>query len=350
MGSILLGLFLVAQIVLAAGRLLPNTGLGLEGAVQGPQWVPVVPGRARVSLRTASALVVTTGSEKYWRVSLAGQPGALALKVLRVPQVLPGGTLVTVDMARLDGRLRIVGVGGAPAWLDPDGRAVAVFDVADRALWALMATDPRPHPLGPEDPDAPGALVWSETGDRLTYLSGRPARLWSWQVGSYARSMGPAAGTPLAVRPDGTTVVALTGGTPGIFLPNVRGAVPVASAHVVSAAPDGREAVVGVGNRLYMMDLDTAMALLLPVPARDATGDVVWDANGDVALLAREAGGTDNVVVASLASRSVDTVPLPAGLRPAQHGLVAVGGGRIIMTFEVKGSPVTYMMVPGQSA
>jgi hypothetical protein len=101
---------------------------------------------------------------------------------------------------------------------------------------------------------------------------------------------------------------------------------------------------------LYVMDLDTSMALRLPELGPLAIRDVAWDPGGDVAALTKPAGKPEEIVVASLASRGVDVLPLPNGLTPVERGLVAFSAGRLLMTFEVKGAPVTYMMVPGASA
>jgi dipeptidyl aminopeptidase/acylaminoacyl peptidase len=333
-GSILLGLFLLSQIALTGGRLWP--ALAVFGpSVAAPGWQPVLPTAARVALALPDTLVLAGSNGQYWRLGWSGTPQARPFHPHTVEQLLPGGVLVQVDLVRLAGAWRLVGVRGAPSWPSPDGRAAAVYDSADGAFWALIADDVRPRPLGRADPVDPNALVWSPAGDRLAYLSGAPAQLWSWQVGHYARALAGIAGRPLAVRADGTLVLAAAGGDPALYLPGMAVVVPVVAGRVVSVAPGGTDALVVHDQRVFLVDLDSGRARPLPLtPA--LLGSTVWTADGRVAIVRR--GRDGRVLLASLGGWQ--WLEPPAGARTLT--VVALRGRRLFVVAARAGQEVTY--------
>jgi hypothetical protein len=334
--AILLGMFVLAQAWWVWGH-----GRGAQNAIGPAQegWRLLLAGRARVSVATDGDLVMATGPRRYFLTQGDGRIRRLSLT--EVPQVLPGAQLVKVQLAPVAGKLRLVGVQGVPAWVSPNGVAAAVYDPRDRSLWALLADDPRPRPLGPEDPHDPGALVWSQGGGKLAYLSGRPAELWLWQVGHYAQDLGRAPGVPVAVRGDGSLVVALPNGAPGMVLPGVAGVVPAAESPVVSSSPDGGYVLVGHGGRLWLLNLGTGLAAPLPL-GRAAVQDVAWGPQGQVAV---ETVAGDLWWVDGSTHRAI-RLTLPAGARLAPHGLVTVWRGRLVAVLDTSRGPMTYLYTP----
>jgi hypothetical protein len=151
-GSILLGLFLLSQIILQGGRLWPALPAIGHTSPTTATWTPLLPTAARLAVTLPGTLVLEGENGAVWRLSPPSSQRADALSVRTVDQELPGGVMVRIQLARLGGGERIVGVDGATAWASPDGRAAALYDRADRAFWAILATDVRPRPLGAVDP------------------------------------------------------------------------------------------------------------------------------------------------------------------------------------------------------
>ncbi len=340
-GSILLGLFLLSQIILQGGRLWPALPAIGRGAPVASGWAPLVPTRVRLALTLPGDLVLRGENGALWRVSAASPTRAEPVAARSVSQELPGGVMVSVELARLGGGRRIVSVEGARAWTSPDGRASALYDPVDRAFWALVASDVRPRPLGAVDPAAPSGLAWSARGDRLAYLSGRPGHLWSWRVGTYAQEIAGAYGRPLAVRADGGLVLGTRNGDPALYLPGVGVAVPVASGRVLAVAPTGRQALIAHGGKVFLTDLESGRASLLPLaPAQVA--QAVWDSDGSVAILRRGASGRHDVLVAT-ADGGLRWLRPPAGTSASGSSLVALSGGHLLAVFERGGVAVTYV-------
>lgn len=340
-GSILLGLFLLSQVILQGGRLWPALPVLGTGAAA-PAWTPIVPTRTRAVLALPTSYILQGSNGTFWHLTLGEAPGVSPVSTSAVPQILPGGVAVRVRVARLAGALRILGVDGAPAWPSPDGRAVAVYDRADGALWAMLATDVRPRPLGSADPSHPGTLVWSTQGDRLAYLAGSPGHVWAWRVGTYASELGTAHGLPVAVRSDGSLVLAGGGGDPTVFLPGVGASVPVAAGRVLSASPYGHEALLDHAGHVYLTDLDTGDAVALPLtPA--LVGETVWQSGGAV-VVARRSGTRDRVLLASLAPGRARWLVFPRGTSLSPGGLVALRDNRLVCVLSgAQGSEVTYV-------
>ncbi len=340
-GSILLGLFLLSQILLQGGRLWPV--LPALGRVRSAPalWTPLLPTAARVSVTVADRLVLLAENGSAWTVGTTGSAAAVPLTSRVVSQELPGGVVIGVRLVRLAGEERIAAVAGARAWISPDGRAAAVYDPADRALWALVANDVRPRPLGAVDPSAPGGLAWSARGDRLAYLSGHPGHLWSWRVGSYAQEIGGAYGVPVAVRSDGGLVLTTRMHDAALYLPGVGVAVPAASGDVLSASPDGRDALLAQAGRVFLTDLESGRAALLPIAPERVT-NVVWAGDDAVAVLGRDDTGHGGVLVATPAGGRRWLRP-PSGASIRHASLLALLDGQLIAVFERRGVAVTYI-------
>lgn len=340
-GSILLGLFLVSQVILQAPRLWPAMPVFGRGEVL-PAWSAVVPTRTRAVVTLADQVVLQGTNGALWALSGGVHVLARPLATRVVDQELPGGVFIRVDLARIDRRFRLVAVIGAPAWTSPDGAAAALYDRADRAMWAITAGDVRPRPLGSAPQSLRQALAWSASGDRLAYLSGQPARVWLWKVGAYAQEMAGAQGRPAAVRADGTLVLTDAGGDPALYLPGVGATVPVADGRALATSPNGQEALVAHAGRVFLTDLDTGRSLALPLRA-DEVRQAVWAAGGRVAVLCGGGAGEGQVLVAGLTGERLRWLELPAGARIAPAGLVALGADRLVANLVQGDREVTYV-------
>lgn len=337
MGAILLGVFLVLQLVVRRAHLwqvIPAWHASPGGA---PVWRAVAPEATVDAGSAVGGVVLAAGDGRAWLVPAAGPPRARPLATRAVDQLLPGGVWVRARLANVGGTWRLVEVAGAPAWVSPDGRAAALYDRREDSLWAILATDVRPRPLGEADPRAPGALVWSAGGDRLAYLSGRRGTLWSWRVGTYAVAVPGAQGRPLAVRRDGALLLADAAGAPALYLPAARATVPIAQGRVISASPGGDYAVLAYAGRTYLTDLEDGRAATLPLTGGDLA-QAVWGTDGTVALLRRgRAGRAPGVLLASL-SGAAHPLALPG--RPV--ALVALEGERLVCVVRRAGKVRTY--------
>jgi dipeptidyl aminopeptidase/acylaminoacyl peptidase len=336
-GAILLGLFLVLQLVVRRAHLWQIVPAWHPAADGGPAWHAVAPVGTLDAGTAPGGVVLAARDGRAWLVPAAGPPRARPLATRAVDQLLPGGVWVRARLARVGGSWRLVEVAGAQAWVSPDGRAAALYDRRQQSLWAILATDVRPRPLGEADPRAPGALVWSAGGDRLAYLSGRRGTLWSWRVGTYAVAVPGARGRPLAVRSDGALLLADAAGAPALYLPAAGATVPVAQGRVVSASPGGDYAVVAYAGRTYLTDLEDGRAAALPLRAGDVA-QAVWGADGSVALLRRSRAGRPPGVL--LASLSGTARPLTLPGRPV--ALVALEGDRLLCVLRRAGTVRTY--------
>ncbi len=340
-GSILLGLFLLSQLILQGGRLWPALPAIGRTTPTTTAWTPLLPTAARLALSLPGALVLRGENGAVWRLSPVSSQRADPVTVRSVSQELPGGLMIGVELVHMDGGPRIVGVDGARAWISPDGRAAALYDSVDRAFWAILASDVRPRPLGAVDPEAPSGLAWSARGDRLAYLSGRPGHLWAWRVGTYAQEIAGAYGRPLAVRPDGGMVLTTGKGDPALYLPGVGVAVPVASGRVLSVSPDGRDALIGHDGHVFLTDLEAGRASLLPVvPGR--VGGAIWGSDDSVAILNRGTPGRHGILLATPDGGRRWLSP-PSGASADQTSLVAMAGGRLFCVFQREGVAVTYV-------
>lgn len=343
-GSILLGLFLLSQIVLQGGRLWPALPV-IGRSARAPVWTAALPTGVRLAAALPGTLVLAASNGEFWQLPVSGSTDARPIVTHAVDQELPGGVMITAHLARLGGAWRLVAIDGASYWPSPDGRAAAVYDRLDRAFWAVLAEDVRPRPLGAIDPAAPAALVWSATGDRLAYLSGQPARLWSWHVGSYAEELTAlrGQGRPVAVQSGGTLVLAdAVGGEPALYVPRVGTAVPLAAGRVLAVAPDGQEALLAHGNRVYLTDLDEGAALALPLAPADVS-QAVWSPDGAVAVLDGGGVGAGRILLATLKRDGAHWLRLPKGTEPATGGLVALRPTRLVCVLTHDGEAVTYV-------